>query len=198
MSANLAKTFLTRRRANLKTQVHGLYGIGGVGGVKIGNLLSEKRRKRCYIMHMSYNGSKQQELWEFAKNNDVIGLDFPRYVKDNWLRVREWAMRFVGKTWTRQFDVFCSEMGAHDIVLVLKGWDSLLGVAEIADSEHTYDESLSKTEQFFDHTRRVEWIKAYEYEDAQPLPKPLRGFNNALSKVMPQSKRWKTLTNINI
>ena len=166
--------------------------------MKIGDLLSERRRKRCYIMHMSYNGTREQELWDYAKNNNVIGLDFPRYVKDDWSRVREWATRFVGKTWTRQFDVFCNEMTVHDIVIVLKGWDSLLGVAEITDPGHTYDRNLSKSEQFFDHTKTVEWIRAYEYEEAQPLRKPLRGFNNALSKVMPQSTRWKMLTNANI
>jgi len=166
--------------------------------MKIADLLSERRRKRCYIMHMSYNGSRERELWDYAKDNNIIGLDFPRYVKDNWSRVREWAMRFVGKTWTRQFDVFCNEMGTHDIVLVLKGWDSLLGVGEIAEPDHVYDRNLSKTEQFFDHTRAVEWIKAYEFEEAPLLAKPLRGFNNALSKVMPQSKRWRTLTNIDI
>jgi len=166
--------------------------------MKIGTILSSKGRDYFYIMHLSYNGQNREELWNYAKKNRVIGLDSPRIVRDNWLKVRESATKGLGKIWTKQFDIVCSELHTGDIILAIHGWDSLLGVAEISKPTHEYDRNLSKTGVFFDHTREVNWIKAYEYSDRQVLPKPLEGFNNTISKVSSSSPRWSILTNLNI
>jgi len=164
----------------------------------LATLLSERGRDYFYIMHLSYNGQRREELWSYARANRMIGLDAPRIVRDSWTNVRESAERHLGPTWVRQFDTFCNEMLVGDLVLALNGWDSLLGVAEIIEPKHIYDRTLSDTETFFDHIRRVKWIRQYEYNRRRMLPEPLRGFNNTLSKINLGSSRWQMLVNLAI
>ena len=166
--------------------------------MKFENLLSDRGKDYFYIMHLSYNGSKRRELWNYAKENNIIGLDASRIVRDDWTKVRHSAKRLLPDIWVRQFDTFCSEMRRGDIVLALKGWDSLLGVAEITQRHHIYNRQLSATEKFFDHIRQVKWIRKYEYDYRQILSKPLEGFNNTLSIVTRSSPRWSILTNLTI
>jgi hypothetical protein len=82
----------------------------------------------------------------------------------------------------------------------LNSWDSLLGTAEISEVRHQYDKSLSEVFQglFFDHIRRVEWIRAWDYDKRLVLPELLRGFNNTLLKVKAHTKFWSILTNVDI
>lgn len=166
--------------------------------MKLGTMLSEKGKDYFYIMHLSYNGSQREELWNYAKEEDLIGLDAPRIVRDNWSRVRESVKGKLSKTWVRQFDILCSEMVVGDIVLVLNGWNSLLGIAEILGRRHGYDKDLSKNKTFFDHVRQVRWIRKYEYANRKALPEPLKGFNNTLSRVTPSSPRWSILKDLAI
>jgi hypothetical protein len=168
--------------------------------MKLSAVLSDKGKDYFYIMHLSYNGSRRKELWEYASKENLIGLDAPRIVRENWIdaRKKESVRRQLGAIWIRQFDTFCFEMGVGDIVLVLSGWDSLLGIAEIVKREHKYDKELSASERFFDHVRHVKWVKKYEYDKRQMLPEPLVGFNNTLSKITPHSPRWLILTNLNV
>ena len=166
--------------------------------MKFSTMLSDKGKDYFYIMHLSYNGNKREELWNYAKDNNLIGLDAPGIVTENWTeaRKRESVRRQLGVTWIRQFDTFCFEMGVGDLVLVLCGWDSLLGVAEIVRRKHRYDRELSASEKFFDHVKPVKWIKKYEYANRERLAEPLVSFNNTVSKVTPRSRRWSALTSL--
>lgn len=161
--------------------------------MRLDALLSSKGLNYFYIMHLSYNGYRREELWNFAVDKNIIGLDH-RYVKGNWTDVRSKLMGKLTKPWIRQFDILCHEMDERDIVLIINGWDSLLGVVEIVDSEHEYDPKLKGV--FFDHIRNVKWIMKYDYDSRKILPYLLEGFNNTLSCVTPNSRRWKILTNL--
>jgi len=96
--------------------------------------------------------------------------------------------------------MFCNEMKKGDIVLILSGWDSLLGVAEIIESRYQYDRNLSEriVEPFFDHVRQVRWDRKYEYASRLTIPQPIRGFNNTLYRVEPPTRRWLILENLEI
>ena len=127
--------------------------------MKFWTLLSSYKKDYFYIMHLSYNGAERERLWNYAKDNNVIGLDAPRYVKGSWLDVRETAKKSLESGWIRQFDVFCDVdkrgIHRHDIVMVLNGMKSVLGIAKVAEAFHIYDKRLSANEMFFDHIRKV-------------------------------------------
>lgn len=166
--------------------------------MKLKDLLISKGKNYFYIMHLSYNSRKRKDLWNFAKENNVIGLDFPDIVYDDWLKIQHLVIRRLSKNWIRQFNTFCTEMQVGDIVIILNGWNSILGVAEIAENEYKYNRTFSAKQIFFDHTRKVNWLKVHEYNARQKLPIPLKGFNNTLFKVTSKSTRWKLLTNLDI
>lgn len=166
--------------------------------MKLRDLLISKGKNYFYIMHLSYNSKNKEKLWNFAKENSLIGLDVPGIVYDDWLKIRNSVMRMLSKTWIRQFDTFCSEMQVGDIVIVLNGWDSVLGIAEIIKNRHGYNRKFSAKQIFFDHIRKVKWLKTYEYDARQKLPTQLKGFNNTLSKITPKSTRWELLTQLDI
>jgi hypothetical protein len=174
------------------------YLIGVVWIMKLADLLSSRKKDYFYIMHLSYNGGERERLWNYAREHNLIGLDLPDDVTDDWIKVREKVKGSIPNIWVRQFDIFCNEMAVGDIVLILSGWDSLLGIAEITERNHRYDISLSGKEftGFFDHIRRVRWIREYEYTNRLPLSQPIEGFNNTLSKVKSSSRRWSHLTGL--
>jgi hypothetical protein len=176
----------------------GLIGVSSI--MNITDLVSTRKKDYFYIMHLSYNGDERERLWDYAREHDLIGLDLPDDVTDDWIRVREKVKGSIPSIWVRQFDIFCNEMTVGDIVLILSGWDSLLGIAEITECNHRYDRSLSGRELtgFFDHIRRVRWIREYEYAHRIPLSQPIQGFNNTLSTVRPSSQRWSNLTGLNV
>lgn len=168
--------------------------------MKVEDLLSEKEKDYFYIMHLSYNGRERKRLWNYAKENNLIGLDYPDVVTDDWNKIREAVKGSLPPIWVKQFDMFCNEMKVGDIVLVLSGWDSLLGIAEIIEYRYQYDKNLSQgiVEPFFDHVRQVQWIIKYEYANRLSIPQPIKGFNNTLSRVESHTHRWLILKNLNI
>lgn len=166
--------------------------------MKVKDLLLAKGKAHFYVMHLSYNGKRRRDLWDFAKENNLIGLDVPEIVTADWLKIRQSAKRKLTNTWIRQFDIFCAEMQAGDIVIILNGWNSVLGIAEVTQNSYEYDPTLSAEQKFFDHIREVRWLKKYEYPNRLTLSTPLQGFNNTLSKVVPNSKRWSILTSLDI
>jgi len=146
---------------------------------------------------MTYDGQNGENLWNFAKNNKLIGLDNPDIVTSNWNHYRSKFKGLLSGIWVNQFEMFCNEMEEDDIVVVLKGWYSLLGIAKITKKEYRYDKKLSgKDGVFFDHVREVEWKRKYNYDHPLILPKPLQGFNNTLSRVEMNTKRWPILMNL--
>jgi len=166
--------------------------------MKLEALLSKRGKEYFYIMHLSYEGSEREELWNYGKKNNVIGLS-KSIVNNDWVKVGGSVKNSLSNTWIRQFDTFCNEMNAGDVVLVLKGWDSLLGVAEIKERRHKYSKKLKgRKGPFFDHIRDVTWIKEHEFDARRRLPKPVKGFNNTLSKVTPNSKWWPILVGLDI
>ena len=148
-------------------------------------------------MHLSYEGCEQERFWSFAQKNSLIGLSHP-FVTEDWTSNRDFNKKALSFTWVKQFDMFYKEMTTGDIVLILKGDDSLLGVAEIAEPAHMFDCSLAGTEcvPFFEHARKVKWLKTCPYDEPQELPLPVKGFVNVLSKVEPETERWQILENV--
>lgn len=164
--------------------------------MNIRDLLSIKKRDYFYIMHLSYDGRQRRRLWNYAREGNLIGLSHGD-VNDDWNKVQKFVA--VSDTWRRQFDTFCNRMVVDDIVLVLHGWFSLLGIAEVSKPRHRYDERLSMgVEPFFDHVREVRWIRRFEYDNRLALPEPLEGFNNTLSIVDPTKKYWPILINLDV
>ena len=162
--------------------------------MKLGSILSSKRKEHFYIMHLSYDGKERERLWNYAKDNRLIGLSH-KQVNDDWIIVRQKAKKSMGKGWVRQFNTFCG-MQKGDIVLVLNGMDSVLGVAIVVRSSHKYVEDLADL--FFDHIRVVDWKIKYEYKARRGLPNLLEGFSNTLSRVPKSSPRWSILTNLDL
>lgn len=161
------------------------------------DLLSEKGKDYFYIMHLSYEGRERERLWNYAERREIIGLEHGD-VNDDWNDVRE-SVEISG-IWRKQFEMFCNEMKVGDLVFVLNGWDSLLGIAEVIERRYQYDENLSSgsAERFFDHIRRVHWRRIYGYANRLRLPHPIEGFNNTLYKVKPNTHRWSILINLSI
>lgn len=149
-----------------------------------------------YLMHLSYGYNyRREELWNFAREKKIIGLD-NRGVKDDWPLVRDEAVKSLRAPWPLQFDMLCENMNPKsmkegDIVVVMAGVDYVLGIGMIA-GPHRYRRRYRTEEQFFDHIRPVEWIVDYPYDERCKIPR-IYGFNNTLSfvrKDQDQSSRW--------
>jgi len=166
--------------------------------VKLDEFLFKTSKDYFYIMHLSYNGHEKIRLWNYAKEKKLIGLDVPGIVTNDWSKTRELVKHRLSEIWIRQFDLFCKEMQIGDIVLVLNGWDFLLGVAEIASDDYQYNKELSAGHIFFDHVRDVNWIFKFDYDKSPKLPHRLYGFNNTLSKVESNTERWRDLIDLDI
>lgn len=173
------------------------------GGImNFGDLLRSERKDYFYIMHLSYgtNKAERERLWNYAIDKKMIGLDLPDIVRKAWTTLSEPEKQAVSKRWKRQFDLFCVKMKTGDYVVVLDGWFSLLGIAQITKPEYKYDKKLSGKEGtgFFDHVREdVIWKLKYKY-DGLRLDPPIKGFDNTLSPVTPRSPRWEILTRIRL
>jgi len=144
-------------------------------------------------MHLSYDGNDRKRLWEYAKENDIIGLDYPAVVDNNWNRIEQSVKNSLPRIWVGQFDAFCNEIRAGDIVVILEGWHSLLGIAEIL-GDYRYERGLSEAGPFFDHIRPVRWIKKYDYGQHPRLSHPIERFTNTLSRVERGTRRWLSLS----
>ncbi len=166
--------------------------------MKLKSLLDENKKDHFYIMHLSYGGRDKKRLWDYAKENKIIGLDHPDVFKQSWIDTPESIKNKISGLWVRQFDMFCYEMEKDDVVVVLNGWHYVLGITECV-GEYNHDKSLSLFSggAFFGHIRHVEWKKVYNY-DEKPLPHPVLGFNNTLSEVNREKKWWDSLVSLEI
>lgn len=159
------------------------------------DLLSE--RDHFYLMHLSYGYNyKRKELWNFAREKRIIGLDH-REVKDDWPLVRDKAMKSLHTPWPLQFDMLCENMHSKsmkegDIVVAMAGLDYVLGIG-IVIGPHKYRRSYSIEERFFDHIRPVEWIIDYPYDERCKIPR-VYGFNNTLAFVKKDQDQWSRWT----
>lgn len=166
--------------------------------MKLESLLNGK--DYFYIMHLSHGKNDRREyLWNYAKDNEIIGLDHS-YVTGNWKdnSVKNKAIaKGLSIIWQRQFDTFYNEMRPDDIVVILAGWTSILGVAKIPENNQAgFDKKFREKDEFFEHFRRkVEWVRKYDFDK---VPCQIKGFYNTLSKVKRDTNRWKCLANINL
>jgi len=161
--------------------------------MKVKDLLDDRNLEYFYIMHLSYNGYYRKEMWDYANKFELIGLDH-KNVKGNWVDIPVHIKESVSSLWFNQFELFCN-MNKGDIVLIFNGWDSLLGVGETTTHKHNFNIKL--TDVFFNHIRKINWIKKYEYAKRKLLIQPIT-FLNTLSLVTPYSKRWSSLINEDI
>lgn len=156
--------------------------------MKIKTLLKQRNLDYFYIMHLSWDGKQRRRLWNYAKQNKIIGLSHGN-VDVDWEKASSRIKNSVSNIWKSQFDYFCS-MEKGEIVVVMNGFDSILGVAEINKNQHDLDLNIRYT--FFDHYREVKWIREYEYDKRKYLKNPIT-FRNTLALIDEDSKRWSSL-----
>jgi hypothetical protein len=120
--------------------------------IKFKELVSGK--DHFYLMHMNYeNRSKEEELWNFARKNHLIGLDNIR-VRGDWTTLKHRVKKNLRTPWPLQFDMLCENMHPksminNDIVVVMAGYDSVLGIAEVSGPHRYKPEYYNGV--FFDH-----------------------------------------------
>jgi len=157
-----------------------------------------------YLMHLSYGTGREddrEEHWNYARENKLIGLDLPDDVPKNWNDMSDsekQSLRRRRPMWYKQFELFCNEMKKDDLVVVVNGWDSLLGIGKVSQPKYNYCKILSETRTFFDHVRNIKWEMAQNYHKRIPLPVRLNGFNNTLLKVKVNTRFWMILSNIDL
>jgi hypothetical protein len=156
-----------------------------------------------YVMHLSYGYNNRREpLWDYAKREEVIGLNHYT-VSDNWNKdkVKERARsKGISAIWEKQFELFYNDMGKDDIVVILAGWNYVLGVAKSKkDKPRPYNPKLEDI--FFPHTREVSWLKEYDFDKPLMLQEEIT-FYNTLKKVNQDTvwgiETWKKLVNIEL
>jgi len=156
--------------------------------MKIQDLLNKKNLDYFYIMHLSYEGRERRRLWNHAKKDNIIGLQHIK-INEDWEEATSDTKNSLSNLWRSQFNYFC-DMERGDIVVVMNGYDSILGVAKLTIDHHNFTPELWDV--FFDHNRPVEWIKEYEYDNRKPLKNPIT-FRNTLALIDETSKRWNSL-----
>ena len=161
--------------------------------MKLVTLLEQENLDYFYIMHLSWDGKQRRRLWNYAKQNKIIGLS-QWNVDVDWEKASSRIKNSVSNIWKSQFDYFCS-MEKGEIVVIMNGFDSILGVAEININQHDFDLDLADI--FFDHYREVKWIREYEYDKRKYLKNPIT-FRNTLALIDEYSKRWSSLLAENI
>jgi len=163
--------------------------------VTLEDLLNEMGKDYFYIMHLSYGDyGRKKECWDYAYKHSRIGLDYD-IVKGDWAKIRDKVKDKLSDPWVRQFDLFCTDvieesMEIGDIVLAIYGQTHLLGIGKVIGN-HYYDKKLRGI--FFDHLRRVRWIRKYTFEKKRPIPQ-LHMFMNTLEIVRKGKKRWLILS----
>jgi hypothetical protein len=175
-----------------------------VEGRTFGELLSSEHKDYFYIMHLSYGSDKTQRErpWKYDINKDenMIGLDWCEVTRD-WFTLSESEQQALVRDWTRDYNLFCG-IKVDDYVAILNGTFSLHGIAKVTGATHEYDQNLESDDEnpncFFDHIRKVKWIKRYQY-DGCILSQRLT-LRNTLAKVTPRTRSpgWKVLTTIDL
>jgi len=157
----------------------------------------------CYLMHLNYGtgtDEDRQTIWEFGKNNKIIGLDVLD-VNQDWntkTKKEKEDFRLEAPNWFDHFEKFCNNMTKNDTVIIMAGHNFFLGLGRITKKDYNYNPSLKNDRKFFDHTRKVEWEIALEYNNRVKLRKPLKGFNRTLLRITPNHKYWRILESLNV
>lgn len=168
--------------------------------VKVGRYF--EGRDYFYLMHLSYGTwteEDREEHWNYARDNSLIGLDLPREVPKNWNEMsnsEKQSLRLRRKNWFNHFEMFCNEMKVDDLVVVVSGQKSFLGIGKVNRTKYEYRKELSENAIFFDHVRSVKWIIAQNYDNRIQLSTPLKGFDRTLLRVKANTRFWKILSNV--
>lgn len=167
--------------------------------MNLGELFQSKNKNYFYLMHLSYGYDleERERLWNYAVKENLIGLDLPDKVKEDWNTLTEKKQKVAERVWIQQFNIFCNDMSIGDYVVVPNGQLYLLGIGTISEKKYWFDKNLSGIEEngFFDHLRKVKWITTHDYKGVL-LPEQLSGFDRTLLKVTSQSRYWEILTGI--
>jgi hypothetical protein len=156
-----------------------------------------------WLMHLSYGTMTEEDRrkhWNYAKDYNLIGLDLLEVPRD-WNEMHDFekqALRSQKPNWYDHFEWFCNEMKPNDLVIIANGWDSLLGIGRIKASQPPYEHHVELRNIFFDHTRKVKWETAKEYDDRIRLRTPLTGFDRTLLRVKPKTVFWEILSDLNL
>lgn len=159
-------------------------------------------RNSFYLMHLSYGEwteEDRKEHWNYARKHSLIGLDLPKEVPKAWNKMSDsekQTLRSRRPNWFRQFEMFCNEMKANDLVIAANGWDSLLGIGIVDQSKYRHREELRGI--FFDHVRSVRWDRAKDYDERIQLSSTLNGFDRTLLCVKANTRFWEILSNVDL
>lgn len=171
--------------------------------MKLGDYIDGKNY--FYIMHLSYGtgtDEDRREYWEFGRDSNLIGLD-RLGVEMDWNDKTEdekKAFFFEDRTWHRQFEMFCNQMTKGDLVVIMAGLDSILGIGRVSRTDYYYCPKFKDDRIFFDHVRNMRWIKVWDYDDKNrpKLAGPLMIFSDTLRRITAKSEFWDILTNTEI
>ena len=157
-------------------------------------------RDYFYLMHLSYGTGREEDdreiHWNYAKRNNLIGLDLPSKVKDDWNNLSDYKkqkLRSEHSNWYAHFEMFCNKMKPDDLVVIANGHDSLLGFGFVTERRYYYRKKLSENRTFFNHVRKIEWEVAMEYSKRVELREPLKGCDRTLLRITKTSPIWKKL-----
>lgn len=179
-------------------------------GRTFGDLLSSEHKDHFFLMHLSDNGKDRERLWKHAKDNSVIGLDSVTEVPRPYWEMSDsekQSLRLRHPILFNEFEMFCNEMPYEKdaLVVVMNGWDSILGIGRIKLSRCDYKKEWSEREGsekpiFFDHVMSIKWEPKYthSYNQRQVLETPLKGFNRILLKVKRNTKFWIALSDVEL
>lgn len=149
----------------------------------LGNLLDAAGRDNFYLMHLNWGRASymRKELWEFAKPEKLIGLDFtePVDVNRRWQDFPKSQKKRLSSVWRLQFELFAG-LEKDDVVVVAGGVKHLLGVG-MTYGQETYVFRKSLFGHFFRHVRKIKWLEAYSWRDRVPLK--MRGFERTIKRV---------------
>jgi len=170
--------------------------------MKLGHFMDG--RSHFYVMHLSYGtetDDDRRKHWEFGRDSNLIGLD-RNDVNHDWndqTEAEKKAFGSVNPNWYRQFETFCNRMTKGDLVVIMAGLDSILGVCEISRNDYYYCPKFKRDRTFFDHVRNVRWEKDWDYDEHRPiLAEPLMIFKDTLRRVTPDSPFWEILYNVSL
>lgn len=162
-----------------------------------------KGRDHFWVMHLTYDGDNGEVLWEYAKQRGKIGLDLWAFNMSWNDQTPDEKLVFYhnSRMWYNQFEALCNKMEKDDIIVIIQGQKSILGVGRTTKGKGEYDYSpeLKTKEIFFDHTRDVSWDMTWNYDDNnKPDIVRLPIFTATLMRAPAGGKYWEALQKVEL
>lgn len=161
-----------------------------------------KGHDHFWLMHLTYNGDEGPRLWEYARVNGLIGLDL-NAVNQDWNDFTDdekkefyWS---TSSLWYAQFQAFCNKMKKDDIVVVMEGQKSILGIGTLKEDLHNFNLNLKTDHIFFDHFRGISWNITWDYDtEKRPFLNELLRFSNTLQRAPKGGVYWKVMAKVEL